>query len=91
MARYIDADMLMDFSQDIATYDYGTQKFGCFSGVSDEDIKALPTADVVEVVRCKDCKFSYEHKFFGESYCEKTNRKITQHHFCGYGKREGVE
>ena len=45
-------------------------------------------ADYVEVVRCKDCKFAYEHKFFGESYCEKTNRKIKQHHFCGYGKRK---
>jgi hypothetical protein len=45
-------------------------------------------ADFVEIVRCEDCKFSYEHKFFRESYCEKTNRKITQHHFCGYGKRK---
>ena len=45
-------------------------------------------ADFVEVVRCKDCKFSYEHKFFRESYCEKTNLKITQHHFCSYGKRK---
>lgn len=49
MARYIDADKLMELSQDVPIFDREMQVFGCFSGVSDEDIKSIPTADVVEV------------------------------------------
>lgn len=30
-----------------------------------KDIKALPSADVVEVVRCKDCKHWDEHSQYG--------------------------
>lgn len=45
---YIDRDRLMELSQDVLTFDYETKSFGCFSGVSDEDITKIPTADVVE-------------------------------------------
>lgn len=54
--RYIDADKLIDDIRPFAEYD---------SNLSNKDwvrrfeiaIDAQPTADVVEVVRCKDCVY----------------------------------
>lgn len=48
-----------------------------------------PAADVVEVVRCKDCKYgSYDSKPNGAMVCLRTNdgfwRKETD--FCSYGE-----
>ena len=48
MPRYIDADKLVD----LATHE------GAYGYVDVHDIRNTPTADVVEVVRCKDCKWS---------------------------------
>lgn len=45
-----------------------------------------PNADVVEVVRCKDCEFYYED----ERMCNDTNgfdRYWKPTDFCSYGKR----
>ena len=53
MMAYIDKEKLMELSQDITTFDYETKSFGCFSGVSDEDIAKTPIADVVEVETIK--------------------------------------
>ena len=47
MARYIDADKLLERAVPIG---WSTPKW-----VSDIVISDAPTADVVEVVRCKDC------------------------------------
>jgi hypothetical protein len=52
------------------------------------EIEDAPAADVVEVVRCRDCKFAYKNRFLGEYHCEKTNCKIKAHHFCGQGIRK---
>lgn len=56
------------------------------------DIKELPAADVLEVVRCKDC----EHYFCDTPYCKK--HKVgycafdeivkDKNHFCSYGERK---
>ena len=57
---------------------------------------AMSKADVVEVVRCKDCtrRVDYEgmimcnkfgHKFQGEWY---GLRATTEDHFCSYGERK---
>lgn len=60
------------------------------------NIQGLPTADVVEVVRCKDC----EYLLFDTTYCKLHNRGYCKfddtikqpNHFCGYGTRkEGAE
>ena len=57
-------------------------------------IENLPAADVVEVVRCKDCKRflqmetspSYDGKCLGYGYLVEAN------HFCSYGvKKEGAD
>ena len=56
MSRYIDVNKLLS---DELTHRLPAG-FGELSGkryVFVEDIERLPTADVVEVVRCKDCKY----------------------------------
>ena len=53
-----------------------------------DSIKALPSADVVQVVRCKDCR--YFRKFLRE--CERsgalTMYPLHDTDFCSYGERE---
>lgn len=46
-------------------------------------LESLPSADVVEVVRCKDCKHAdeYYHCIFSTIWNDKN-------HFCSYGERK---
>lgn len=71
MSRYIDADKL--------------QRHGNRGGVVYwRDIEAQPTADVVEVVRCKDCKYHAEFS----SKCNKLNlTPMWPNDYCSYGER----
>jgi hypothetical protein len=54
-------------------------------------IENAPTVDVVEVVRCKDCK----HFLNDTDYCQRLNKGYcvfdniikSKNHFCGYGER----
>lgn len=52
MSRLIDADKLEKQEY------WGNER--CFDYVDAEDIDNAPTVDAVEVVRCKDCKHSWE-------------------------------
>ena len=59
-------------------------------------LKELPTADVVEVVRCKKCEHSHweQEPCHGktEYYCPKLKSKVDTHFYCALGKRkEGAE
>ena len=66
-------------------------KYDRFFGVDDVENKCYyfkNKADYAEVVRCGNCKFAYKNRFLGEHYCEKTNTKIKQIHFCSLGKRK---
>lgn len=59
-------------------------------------IDATPTADVVEVVRCEDCKncdIVYPLKFLGieaieEFYCVLDNRRVLSTDYCSRGERK---
>lgn len=85
---YIDGDKLIQelstmYKEPTSTEDFMT--IGYDKAIADVVVTAhrQPTADVVKVVRCKDCKY-----FVGEGmYCE--NDIITQfdHFFCYYGER----
>lgn len=50
-------------------------------------ISELPSADVVEVVRCKDCKY-----FDREDCCERIGMMLypedVEQHYCSYGERK---
>ena len=51
-------------------------------------IKALPTEDVVPVVRCKDCEYSYDEISYlccSHGVCD--DCEVPSNFYCAYGKR----
>ena len=51
-------------------------------------VKEQPTADVVPVVRCKDCKYSYFVKSCSKYECKKGCGTLKySNDFCSYGER----
>ena len=56
-------------------------------------VEKQPTADVVEVVRCKDCKHFDKNKAYRDTkfsfyFCDKFHYNIkTENDFCSYGER----
>jgi hypothetical protein len=89
MSRYIDADKLLT---DELTH---TLPNGCgrSSGkvvVFADDIENAPTADVVEVVRCKDCVNYYQYEHFPFGVCDRKADVpivVYPNHYCGCGER----
>ena len=75
MSRYIDADNL--------------QRHGNRGGVVYwRDIEAQTTADVVEVVRCKDCKW-WDNEDDAERCTHKYNTMWAKpDEYCSYGERK---
>ena len=60
-----------------------------------ELLEDSPTADVVEVVRCKDCKYAFHHPL-GYIYCHRDGRNayemvFRKDSFCSYGEIENKE
>ena len=53
-----------------------------------EDLKNLPTANVVEVIRCKDCKHFKQIEFMHKPVClMPTALRFRENDYCSYGKR----
>lgn len=79
MPRYKDADELIEFFDgypDYIEFDVGDIK----SIINEQD-----TADVVEVVRCKDCMHRKKNTF-----CLHNMRYEADNGFCSYGERAGT-
>ena len=84
MPRYIDANKI-DYTVTMVGID---ENAGYRAVAFESDIDAMPTADVVEVVRCRVCKKYQEYtNFWG--YCDPLyNPKIVKpDDFCSYGER----
>lgn len=77
MSRHIDADRLKKHFE----WWEGEAKAKEFKEIFDEIIDAQPTADVVEVVRCKDCKWR------DESTCLIHGAIWKDNDFCSMGER----
>lgn len=76
MSRYIDADNL--------------QRHGNRGGIVYwRDIEAQPTADVVEVVRCKDCKYWQDNNGgYPNQNCRwMKDETPDDDDYCSYGER----
>ena len=82
MSKYIDAERISN------------DKF--FNGMFDKEkakvlqwFLQLPTANVVEVVRCKDCIHKQTAKINSKGFliCPASGMEITDDDFCSYGKR----
>lgn len=78
MNRYIDAELLLTDN----TYEW-FDDWGNYTSAGQAIVDA-PTADVVEVVRCKDCKYQGNddecHLLSLAAYTEPDD-------FCSYGKK----
>jgi hypothetical protein len=91
MARYIDAERLkMTLASGVRVYDGMCRTEDVFHTINNE-----PTADVVEVVRCRICKHGHweQETCHGKCvhYCDLTDLQIDKDHFCSYGERRGTE
>ena len=51
-------------------------------------IKAIPTEDVVPVVRCKDCGMSRETEDERYLFCMNFADTVSSQAFCSYGERK---
>ena len=93
MAEYIEREALLEKVRELSnTYSY----CGLASVHMIKAIEDAPTADVVEVVRCKDCKHRYtpHNCALWYGYCNGSHYLIERGNdfYCSYGKRkEGAE
>ena len=87
MSRYIDEISARESFQDVLAYMGSEVK---------RMLKKVPTADVVEVVRCKDCKycFRYIRPNYERYECEYKGCSdeavdyVDPTHYCSYGERK---
>lgn len=57
-----------------------------------DNVKNLPSADVVEVVRCKDCNNAdYAGCPKGSCYCMEHGAYFGSNDYCSYGERKDNE
>lgn len=73
MSRYIDADKLQEAFKEL------------HGGKRSLLIDTEPTADVAEVVRCKDCK--YYMPMLTTMGCGKGLERVRMNDYCSYGER----
>jgi len=94
MARYIDADKLTDKLEELQ-FDAPvmTPVMKIFNVI--ELVEDQPTADVEEVVRCKDCKYLYCFSAIDRQfYCKHFPKGlqginiVEENPFCSYGERK---
>ncbi len=57
--------------------------------VAEEFVRSIPAADVVEVVRCNECRWrgSEDCAMFYECDCGEQHTWETDNDFCSYGER----
>ena len=98
MAEYIEREAI---SEEIRKYYYkNPPNFSYGEGFDrglDRAQRAIldaPAADVVEVVRCRDCKYGdYDSKIDDAMVCIRTNDGYWRHgdDFCSYGRKKNVD
>ena len=88
MRRYIDADVL---SKAMRHLTLGETDVARATMKITHYICHMPSADVVEVVRCKDCKYMENHKvwfactFWNADPYEQPS--VNNYDFCSYGEK----
>lgn len=96
MARYIDADAIMPKMVKDKKFIFRKEDFDecgelvfrtCYAELEDF-IRTIPTADVVEVVRCKDCGMSRETEDERYLFCMQFADTVGFQAFCSYGERK---
>ena len=69
---------------------YGNEEYRRGLYACEDVILSLPSADAVQVVRCKDCRHRYEEGDCTHYYwCRLNDRPIDDTDFCAWGERRG--
>ena len=76
-------DLIDKYTQDMST-DYWTENYGIPSGVFEDEIMELPSAQP-EVIRCKDCKH-----WDGVDTCDVIDAPVWDNDFCSMAERREV-
>ena len=89
MDDYISRQAVLNLVKDICVptkYGY-TYQHRCIDA---DEIRELPSADVVEVVRCKDCKYGRYDIFDRGMYCGRKYVTLDTYEddFCSYGEEK---
>jgi hypothetical protein len=79
MAEYYNKETLLDFVKKYTPNFGGTTSLQCV----ERAIENAPTVDVVEVVRCKDCK----HYYHGTCTNDFALNLMRENDYCSYGER----
>ena len=90
MSRYIDAELIEKYisREEHNTPDEKWRPESEFAALVDN----IPTADVVEVVRCKDCACFDRQRFSGDKgYCKRFRGGRNEMNYCDFGYREEGE
>ena len=86
MAEYIEREAALDCVKcDLGKKDYKISYQGAMVEIAFR-IDAIPAADVVPVVRCKDCKHYQHDAFFDHDWCN--GQRVTPDYYCADGERE---
>ena len=88
MSRYIDADALYKVvTERYSDITAGSYPYNYVAFDMANLVKKAPTADVVEVVRCKDCVFRLQDDVCGRYYCELDDSYVGETDYCSRGER----
>ena len=93
MAEYIERETLIEkLNEAPAYFDSGDIRYGI--DIATSIVIKQPTADVVEVVRCKDCKYLYclsaiDRRFYCKHHPQGLSgiNIVEDNPFCSYGER----
>jgi ferredoxin-thioredoxin reductase catalytic subunit len=95
MARYIDSNKLIEA---IRYKHKPILSTGSLADVFCNSIEKTITeqientsADVVEVVRCKDCAYCYNNPSLNTFWCRRFTAVVDPNHFCSYGRRKTIK
>ena len=90
MPRYIDADKALEDFDEWCDTTGALGKGTSYYYEARSCIEDVPTADAVEVVRCKDCLYWEKGKVY-EPYCNHFGNMMADTNaddFCSYGERK---
>lgn len=94
MAEYIERDIFInnELIPLVKQLDlcHPKQKKGVLMAI--QKLNEAPSADVVEVVRCKDCVFCKQNSYTKDYVCTRMQNcnVVELNHFCSYGKVKGA-
>lgn len=90
--EYIEREKALEKVIEVKHYDPELSGVVLHRYIKEIDLKDIPAADVVEVVRCRECKHSYRIDGAKEEYdCAKISafaKFFPGDHFCSYGERK---